>query len=370
MSLFWFGSGLALLIGGAELVVRGAVYLSSRLGISPLVIGLTVVAYGTSAPELAVGVRAAWLGSADLALGNIIGSNIFNVLFILGLSAIITPLVVQQQLVRLDVPLMIGVSILLLVLALDGGISQLDGVLLFAGLIAYTIFIIRESRRQRRSKQAEYELEYGQGRLIGRLPVQILLVLVGIGLLVLGARWLVDGSVTIARSAGISEAVIGLTLIAIGTSLPEVATSIVAAVRGQRDIAVGNIVGSNISNILAVVGLTAAVNPGGLRVAESLLHFDLPVMMAVAVACLPIFAMEYRISRWEGVVFFSYYVIYMVYLVLDTIHHPLLAVYSTDLLRYVLPLTLVVLLAVLMKSMCDQPPAAPAESPPPPDKPV
>lgn len=347
-----FVLGLILLVGGAELLVRGASRLAARLGISPLVIGLTVVAFGTSAPELAVSVQAGLAGQADIAVGNIVGSNIFNVLFILGVAALIVPLVVSQQLVRIEVPLMIGVSVLLLVMALDGNISGFDGMLLFVGIVAYTVFTVRQSRRESAAVQAEYAQEYGDGNSAGRgrLPLQIALIIAGLALLVLGAHWLVGGAVAIARHFGVSELIIGLTIVAAGTSLPEVATSIMAALRGERDIAVGNVVGSNIFNILGIAGIASMVTPGGLDVAPALIRFDIPVMIAVALACLPIFASGHLIARWEGALFLGYYVAYVLYLILAATAHDGLPAYSAAMLGFVLPLTAVTLIVLLARA--------------------
>ena len=349
--LGFFVLGLAQLVVGAELLVRGASRLAVRLGISPLVIGLTVVAYGTSTPELAVSVQAGLAGQADIAVGNVVGSNIFNVLFILGLSALVAPLVVSRQLVRLDVPLMIGVSVVLLVVALDGTINWFDGMLLTAGMVAYTVFAVRQSRKESAAVQREYAQEDGDAGRQGRrrLFAQIGLIVIGLALLVLGARWLVDGAVAIAKTFGVSELVIGLTIVAAGTSLPEVATSVVAALRGERDIAVGNVVGSNIYNILAIAGVAALVTPGGLDVAPAILRFDLPVMIAVALACLPIFATGHVIARWEGVLFLGYYTAYTLYLVLAATAHDALPAYSAAMIGFALPLTAVTLLVLLAR---------------------
>ncbi|HEY5790705.1 MAG TPA: calcium/sodium antiporter, partial [Gammaproteobacteria bacterium] len=283
--------GLLLLVAGAELLVRGAVRLAGAWGVSPLVVGLTVVAFGTSAPELAVSLSAAWRGQAgaDLALGNVVGSNIFNVLLILGLSAAITPLVVAQKLVRVDVPLMIGVSLLVLLLALDGAIGRGDGLLLFAGIVAYSVFAVVHGRREADAVAQQYA-DALDGAPAGGPARHLGLVLVGLVLLVLGARWLVHGATGLARGFGVSELVIGLTVVAGGTSLPEVATSVVASLRGQRDIAVGNVVGSNLFNLLGVLGLSGLAAPDGLVVIDSVRGFDLPVMIAAAIACLPIYA--------------------------------------------------------------------------------
>jgi len=332
-----FVAGLGLLILGAEWLVRGASRLAAALGISPLVIGLTVVAFGTSAPEMAVSVKSALDGQPDLALGNVVGSNIFNVLFILGVSAVITPLVVSSQLIRLDVPIMIGVSLLTVGLAIDGSISRLDGAILFAGVIAYTVFQIRQSRKESAVVQEEYAQEFGKKR--SATAANIAFIAAGLALLVLGSRWLVNGAVAFAQALGVSELVIGLTIVAAGTSLPEVATSTLAAVRGERDIAVGNVVGSNIFNVLGVLGLSGLVAPGGLPAATALLNFDLPVMIAVAIACLPIFASGATIARWEAALFLSYYVAYTAYLVAAARQHDALPAFSAVMGSFVLPLT-------------------------------
>lgn len=341
-------AGLAVLVVGAECLVRGASRLALRFGISPLVIGLTVVAFGTSSPELAVSVQSGLDGQADLAVGNVVGSNIFNVLAVLGLSALIAPLVVQQQLVRFDVPLVVGLSVLVLLMAQDGRIGLFDGLLLASGLVAYTVLVIRQSRREAAAVEAEYAKEFGSVRSgwLTRLPVQIALVVGGLGLLVLGASWLVDSAVAIARALEISEAVIGLTIVAAGTSFPELATSIVAAVRGERDIAVGNVVGSSVFNLLGILGIAAVVTPGGLEVAPGIVHFDIPVMIAVAFACLPIFASGHRIARWEGALFLAYYAIYVAYLVLAATEHAALERFGATMLGFVLPLTGVTLLVL------------------------
>lgn len=343
-----FALGLALLIVGAEGLVRGASRMALGLGISPLVVGLTVVAFGTSAPELAVSVQSALAGpnGADVALGNVVGSNIANVLLILGISAAITPLVVQQQLIRLDVPLMIGVSILVFFMAIDGVISRIDGLILFSGIVIYTVFAIRQSRKESAEVQQEYSSEFDVGRpqSVGDWIKNILMLVGGLALLVLGARWLVDGAISFARMLGVSELVIGLTIVAVGTSLPEIATSIIAAIRGERDIAVGNVVGSNIFNLLSVLGLSSAVAPGGVNVAPAALNFDLPVMIAVAVACLPIFFTGRLIARWEGWLFLGYYVAYTLYLILAASQHDALPAFSTVMGVFVLPLTALTLL--------------------------
>jgi cation:H+ antiporter len=350
-TLLLFLAGVVLLIAGAEALVRGGSRLAAALGISPLVIGLTVVAFGTSSPELAVSLRASLTGVADIALGNVVGSNIFNILFILGLSALIVPLVVAQQLVRLDVPLMVGVSVLVFVLAFDGRIGWFDGLLLFAMLVGYTVFVVRQSLKETAAVRAAYEQEFGR-RPAGVLQWLLNLALVGIGLalLVLGAQWLVNGAVALAQALGLSELVIGLTIIAAGTSLPEVATSVVASLRGERDIAVGNVVGSCLFNLLGILGLASLVAPEGIQIASSILRFDLPVMIAVSVACLPIFATGYQIARWEGLLFLAYYVGYTLYLLLDAAQHDALPAFSAVMGLFVIPITVVTLLVLVIRT--------------------
>lgn len=348
LTLILFILGFVLLIIGAELLVRGASRIATLIGVSPLVIGLTVVAYGTSAPELAVGVNSAFIYQPDIALGSVVGSNIFNILLILGISASITPLVVKQQLIKIDVPLMIGVSVLSWILSLDGQISRTDGFILFLIVIVYTVFSIRQSRKESQAIKDEYEEEFGPVKIKKQrsLAFQITLIIVGGALLVLGSNWLVKGAIELATFLGISELVIGLTIIAAGTSLPEVATSVVAAIKGEKDIAVGNVVGSNIFNILSVLGLTSIVAPNGISVSPAVLNFDIPIMIAVAIACLPIFFTGNSISRWEGVLFFGYYIAYILYLFFDATQHNMLPAFSSVMILFVIPITAVTLILI------------------------
>ncbi len=350
MLLFVFG--LVLLVAGAEILVRSASRLATILGISPLVIGLTVVAFGTSAPEMAVSVQSSLSGQtgADIAIGNIVGSNIFNILFILGLSAMIAPLFVSQQLIRIDVPIMIGISILLLLLALDGNISRSNGLLLFAGIIAYTIFAVVQGRREAAAVVAEYAQEYLQKPIgVKTQLLNVVNIIIGLAMLVLGANWLVDGAISMARSFGVSELIIGLTVVAAGTSMPEVATSVIASIKGERDIAVGNIVGSNIFNVLAVSGLAAIVAPAGVNVSPAALQFDMPVMVAAAIACLPIFLSGHLIARWEGCLFFTYYIAYTVYLIMTAMQYGWLQDFRAAMMFFIMPLTAVTLLVSIWR---------------------
>ena len=355
VTVLLFALGLALLIAGAELLVRGASRLAAAAGVSPLVVGLTVVALGTSAPELAVGVRSALAGQADLAVGNVVGSNILNVLLILGVAALIAPLAVAQQLVRLDVPIMIGVSLLLWALAADGALGRADGALLVLGGVLYTLFSVVQSRKESRAVQEEYAEEFAvterQKRRPGYLALQLSLIAAGLALLVLGAGWLVGGAVAFARLLGVGELVIGLTVVAVGTSLPEIAATVAASLKGERDIAVGNVIGSNLLNILVVLGLTASVAPGGVPISPGALAFDIPVMVAVAAACLPVFFIGGRISRWEGALFLGYYAAYTAYLLLNAGHHAaLLPAFGAAMAWFALPLTAVTLLVLAARA--------------------
>jgi cation:H+ antiporter len=361
-------AGLAALAAGADVLVRGASRLSLSLGLSPLVVGLTVVAFGTSAPEVAVSVGAVLDGQGDIAMGNVVGSNIFNVLLILGISAVILPLAVDRQIIRQEVPIMLGASVLLLVLSLDGKLVRAEAALLFALMLAYTAFVVVQARRQQGSPPASASPGVAGGapdtagaagaavvptdagpRWIDRWPAQVGLVVAGLGLLVVGSHWLVDGAVAIARAWGLSEVVIGLTIVAAGTSMPEVAASVAAAWRGERDIAVGNVVGSNIFNILGCLGLSGLVaGPGGLEVAPSILRFDIWVMLAAALACLPVFVSGREIARWEGGVFLAYLVAYMAYVVLAQQNHDALPAFSATMVGFALPLTVVTLVVMML----------------------
>ena len=338
-SFLLIAAGLALLVGGAEALVRGASRLAATMGVSPIVIGLTVVAFGTSAPELTVSVSSSLDGSADVALGNVVGSNIFNVLVVLGVAATIAPLAVAQRLVRVEVPLMIGISLLMLLLARDRVIDRLEGALLFAGIVVYTGAAIFVSRRESPEIVDEYVAELGaRDRSVARVALDVGLVVLGLGLLVWGANWLVGGATEIAEALGVSELVIGLTLVAAGTSMPELATSIVASLRGERDIAVGNVVGSNLFNLLAVLGAAALVAPDGVGVASQALRVDIPVMTAVAVACLPIFFTGKLIARWESLLFLAMYGGYVLYLYLDATEHGALGLFAMVTLGFGLPI--------------------------------
>jgi cation:H+ antiporter len=300
--------GLALLWAGAEGLVRGSASMALRLGLTPLVVGLTVVAFGTSSPELVVSVGAALEGQGAIALGNVVGSNVGNVGLILGLGAIVSPIVIRSQIVRLDMPIMVGCAILLVVLLADGEIGRLEGAGLFAGIVAYTLFSLRLAKRSSDDPLgAEIDAELPPES--GSLRRDVLLSIAGFALLLIGAKLLVEGAIVVARAAGLSEAVIGLTIVAVGTSLPELASTLVASAKGEADLAVGNVVGSNVFNVLAVLGAAALAHPldgAGVR------GLDLGVMILFSIVVLPLARTGFRLERWEGGVLLAAYVAYVV----------------------------------------------------------
>ncbi|MCR6649976.1 MAG: calcium/sodium antiporter [Cellvibrionaceae bacterium] len=331
--------GLVLLVFGADLLVKGAARLAGNFGVPALVIGLTVVAFGTSAPELAVSVKAAYSGQAELAIANVVGSNIFNVLFILGLAALISPLIISHQLIRQDVPLMVGASVVLVLMTLNNSIERWEALILLLGLIAYTAFLFYQGRKKG-VDTSDGEVEE---MLKAKVPTwqNVLLVIGGLILLVLGARWLVQSAVEIATMFGVNEAVIGLTIVAAGTSLPEVVTSVVATIRGERDIAVGNVVGSNIFNILCVLGLSGLVSPAPLLAGEQMAMIDIPVMLGVALLCVPLFFAGATLTRIDGGVFLVLYVAYVWFLIALALSQPYLPTLQNGIVFGLLPLVLV-----------------------------
>ncbi len=303
--------GLAVLTGGADLLVRGASSLARRLGLTPLVIGLTVVAFGTSAPEMTVSIGGALTGKGDIAVGNVVGSNIFNIGLILGLAALITPLNIKVSLIRIDVPILIAVSLLAATLVQSAAIPRIGGAALLLGLLAYTYGSVKLARRQARAEAAaevEEEFEQGIPPTMRSLPADLLAIAGGLALLVAGSKLLVDSATGIATRLGVSDAVIGLTIVAAGTSMPELATSVVAAFRRQADIAVGNIVGSNLFNLLGILGAAAVVRPLS---APGIGTLDLVAMVAFAVALLPLLWTQRQLQRWEGGLLLAGYAAYL-----------------------------------------------------------
>lgn len=305
--------GLVLLYFGAEGLVRGSSSLALRLGLSPLVVGLTVVAFGTSTPELVVSLKAAYLGQGDISVGNVVGSNICNIGLILGFSAVIIPIKVASQIVRIDTPIMIGATGLALLFLRDGSLSRTEGIILFVLLIAYVIFSVIIAKKDATDPLAA---EFGEEIKISKsgVAVDLLMVAGGLVLLVLGARFLVDAAIEIAKAAGLSEAVIGLTIVAIGTSLPEFATSLVAALKKEADIAVGNVIGSNIFNIFCILGISAMVTPLS---SSGITAIDLGVMAAFAVVLWIFSRTGFRITRAEGLILLAAYVGFLAWLVVQ-----------------------------------------------------
>ncbi len=338
LSLIELFGGLLLLIAGAELLVRAAVGLAARLQVRPLIIGLTVVAFGSSAPQMAVSLQATLAQNADIAVGSVIGSSIFNILVTLGLSALIIPLRVSRQLVRLDIPLMIGASLLVFVLAWNEELTQLDGALLLMALAVYLGLLLRQSRHSGRP--------HGIGVDVAQVswPKSLSMMVVGLAMLIFAGHLLLGAAVEVATDLGLSERIIGLTIVAVSTSLPELATSLIAALRGQRDIAVGNVIGSNLFNLLGVLGVTALAAPSPLSVSPNALDFDLPVMLGVAVLCLPVFYSGYRVTRAEGLLFLGLYLAYGLHVVSFTTGMPLAGQLERLMLFYVLPALLAFLL--------------------------
>ncbi|NNB26734.1 calcium/sodium antiporter [Pseudomonas fragi] len=336
--------GLALLVAGAELLVRCAVRMAANLKVRPLLIGLTLVAVGSSAPQLTVSLQAALNDTADIAVGSVIGSNIFNILVTLGLSALIIPLRVSRQLVRLDIPLMILASGLVFALALNKQLDRLDGVVLLGGLLVYLALLLRQSRHSGHH-HPRHDLPRTSWLHNLVLMLAALLLLLGLaGHLLLGA------AVTLATELGLSERIIGLTIIAVSTSLPQLATSLIAAFRGQGEIAVGNVIGSNVFNLLGVLGLTALVAPAPLSVSPNALAFDLPVMLGVAALCLPVFYTGYRVTRGEGLLFLGLYLAYGLHVVSFTTGMPLAGKLEHLMLFFVLPALLLFLLLSTLRA--------------------
>jgi len=305
----WFVTGLLGLYFGAEWMVVGSSRLAISLGIKPIVIGLTVVAFGTSSPELAVSLLAVFEESDGIAIGNIIGSNIANIGLILGVSALVSPLKVELSILRRELPIMIGASLLFIVLLLDGQISFLDGGLLFAGLLAYLAYHIRGAIKSASENKASAE---GKGGGEINRARNALLTVVGMALLIGGANLMVDAGIVIARTLGISEVVIGIALVAVGTSLPELATSIISTLRSESDISVGNIIGSNIFNIMCVIGLVAMVMP--LSVNANELYVELAIMMLFSFALIPFMKTGFVLNRIEGAILLAGYCIFIIWL--------------------------------------------------------
>ncbi|MGB5755590.1 MAG: calcium/sodium antiporter [Acidimicrobiales bacterium] len=369
-----FLGGLGALLIAGHLVVRASSTIGVRFGLTPNVIGLTIVAAGTSAPELAVVFQAVAADDTELAVGSIIGSNIANVLLVLGIAALIGTIQVTSRVVRIDIPVMIVTSALLLVFVLDGNLAQLEGVVLVIGVVVFTTWTLRVAGRNGaaglnaaavalrpvgeganvdadanadadRADDGSARTEPGgtRRRGLGRSGLELA---VGIAALAIAARFVVAGAEDIAASLGVPELIIGLTIVALGTSAPEIVTTLIAAVQGQRDLAVGNAVGSNIFNILLVLGSTSSLTAGGIGVSEDAVNLDLPIMVAAAFACLPLMAWDRKLDRWEGAVFLTYYGAYLLFLILDATGHRAKDPFALIMVGFVLPLTVITLATI------------------------
>ena len=395
-----FVVGIAGLVLGGHLVVDGASKLGARAGLTPTVIGLTIVAAGTSAPELAVVLQALGRDDAPLAIGSIIGSNIANVLLVLGLVAAIGAIRVTSRIVWVDIPIMIAASVGLLVLSLDHQLGRTDGLVLLAALIGFVIWTLRTAPRAAPERAQTPSPATGAGtpassdaaaptamatgapadrgtptgvdvrsRTWFRAVAQAASLLAGVGALAVAARFVVAGAEGIASTLGVPELIVGLTIVALGTSAPEIVTSIIAAVRGQRDLAVGNAVGSNIFNILLVLGASSAI-AGGIPISADALELDLPIMVVTAIACLPIVFWDHTLDRWEGGVFVAYYLAYLVFLVLDGTGHRASDPFAFVMVSFVAPLTLLTIIVFGIRKRAARPGSAAEQPPPGPGRPT
>lgn len=312
INIIFVVSGIVMLYFGANWFVNGAVTIAKKFRISQIVIGLTIVAFGTSSPELAVNVSAALDGISDVVMGNIVGSNILNIGLIIGISAIIRPLIVHKATIRKEVPIMIGIAAVLILMSIDGHLTLLDGIILFIGILIFTIVSYKMTKKEDSDiEEIPTGLKLEKSNVV---PRSILLLGVGLTLLTIGAFLTLDNAVSIAKTIGISERIIGLTLVAIGTSLPELTTSIIAAKKGHFDLSVGNIVGSNIFNILAILGISAILID--ISITESM-FLDYYVMLAFSLVLIPIMRTGFVISRMEGIFLIAGYLAYVVFLMLN-----------------------------------------------------
>lgn len=338
MTLLFFIGGMVLLVLGSELLIRGASALSLSFKVSPLVIGLTIVAFGTSAPEITVSLGSVLSGNSNIAFSNVLGSNIFNILFILGVTSLIKPIKIDQQIIKKETPLMMLFSIVLLAFSFNGIISRIEGIALFAGIIVYTIWTIKISREETKSVKQEYCEHLDTVKIKpSQLVLNITLVLIGLVMLVMGSKRVVVSAIQIAKYFGVSDLIIGLTIVAAGTSLPELATSVFASLKGKGDIAVSNVVGSNIFNILCILGLSAIVAKNGIAVPTNEMSFDFMIFMGCALLCLPFFVSHSCLSRLEGLSFLIIYLLYLAYLISSAQGHE-----SSDYFKYLATLFTVI----------------------------
>lgn len=350
-----FIGGLVGLLVAGHIVVEGSSRLGRLFGLPETVVGLTIVAAGTSAPELAVVLQSVVADDTDLAVGSIIGSNIANVLLVLGLAACFGTIRVTNRVVSVDIPIMIGASAALLTLTLDGNLDRIDGVVLFAALVVFVTWTLRSNHDPGRGAAESAASTDGStvsgtdGSFATAIASSAGRLIVGIVGLAVAARFVVSGAERIAVELGVPELIVGLTVVALGTSAPEIVTTVIAAVQGRRELAVGNAVGSNIFNILLVLGLSTAVAPGGIAVDRDAVQLDLPIMVAAAIACLPMVLWDRKFDRWEGIVFVAYYVAYLAFLALDATGSPLSQPFSIVMVGFVAPLTVITVIVVVLR---------------------
>lgn len=309
MSYFLIVLGLVMLIFGGDVLVQGASGIAKKMRLSPLVIGMTVVAFGTSAPELMVSIKAAYLGSPEIALGNVVGSNIANIALVLAITVLIFPLLIDRNSKNIDWPMMFFASMLFYFFALDGIISQMEGTILFASLVTFTIFLIRNSRKSNKKNGVISDKE------IPNIWLSVGKNLLGLILLYFGSRWLVEGAIDVAEAFGVEQRIIGVTVIAFGTSVPELAASVMAAIKKETDISIGNLIGSNLFNIMSVIGITAIIQP--IPVTEKIINPDMYWMLAISFALGIILFFWKKIQRWHGLILLSSYVAYIALLVMS-----------------------------------------------------
>ncbi len=342
----FLGGLVGLLIGG-HFVVDGAARLGARFGLTPTVIGLTIVAGGTSAPELAVVSQSIAADDTELAMGSIIGSNIANILLVLGLVGCFGAIQVTNRVVRIDIPIMIAASVAFLFMSLDGKLSRFDGVILFAGAVGFVVWTLRAAPKAS-SLLNGAETDSADP---STMPLALVLtrLIAGVAALAVASRFVVSGAEGIATSLGIPELIVGLTIVALGTSAPEVVTTVIAALQGRRDLAVGNAVGSNIFNILLVLGATTTLAPDGIKIGTDAIQLDLPILVAAAVACLPIVFWDNTLDRWEGGVFVAYYLAYLTFLVLDATGHRASDPFALVMLGFVMPLTVITVAVMIVR---------------------
>ena len=314
-SIFFSILGLVLLVVGGETVVRSSSKLASSFGVSQLVIGLTVVAFGTSAPELGVSLMATLNGNVDIAITNVVGSNIFNLAFILGVCGLLAPLLVNLQFLKLDIPISLFITAILFFICHDGVVGKLEATSLIVILISYTFWLVWASKKESLEFIADTPLKkVNSGIKQDSRAFNFLFFIFGIGVLVFGSKILVQGASDLALRAGISEAIVGLTLVAAGTSFPELVSSIMATIRGNTDIAIGNVIGSNIFNILFILGTSTFASENGLKVSESVINYDIPILLGISILSFPLLVSGRKIVRWEGLLLLLCYISYTFHL--------------------------------------------------------